>query len=73
MEAQPWTSKDVQDATNFCVWQCDATLGFASRTSKCGTLDEVSIFFWYHFTEVDKKTPPQMDSKTTPVQKQQQV
>lgn len=46
MEAQPWTSKDMQDATNFCIWQCDAMFGFASLHFKVWhSLDKVSVYF----------------------------
>lgn len=45
MEAQPWTSKDMQDATNFCIWQCDAMFGFASLHFKVWhSLDKASVY-----------------------------
>lgn len=64
MEAQPWTSKDMQDATNFCIWQCDAMFGFASLHFKVWhSLDKVSVYCDMDFTEVNKKAAPETDSK----------
>lgn len=71
MEAQPWTSKYMQDATNFCIWQCDAIFGFASLHFKVWhCLDKVSIYFDMDLkgeqessTQNRQKFPPKPETK----------